>query len=80
MENQKAYILALASLLMLSTAAFAMLQTETLDIYVSVFTISYFAVSSVFSPRRRTFDFLGLSLFVIFAYIVALRVLAILAA
>jgi hypothetical protein len=80
MEKQKAYLLTLSSLLLLSTAAFAMLQTDTLDVYVSVFTISYFATSAVFSPRRRTFDLLGLSLFAIFAYIVALRVLAILSA
>jgi hypothetical protein len=80
MEKQKAYLLTLSSLLLLSTAAFAMLQTDTLDVYVSVFTISYFATSAVFSPRRRTLDLLGLSLFAIFAYIVALRVLAILSA
>jgi hypothetical protein len=79
LERQNFYLLTLASLLLLSTAGLSMIGGYTLDVYVSMFTICYFVASTVFRPRRLTFDFVGVTLFIVFAYIVALRVLAILA-
>ena len=61
-----------------STVGLSVIGDYTLDVYVSMFTICYFVTSTIFRPRRRTFDFVGLALFVIFAVIVALRIVAIL--
>ena len=45
---------------------------------MSVFTIIYFAATTVFRPRRRTWDFLALALLAVFTYIVTVEVLEIL--
>lgn len=80
MEKNSGYLLSLATLVALGTTALAALGQSGLDVYVSVYVVSYFAVSAVFAPRRRAFDLLGAGLFAIFCVIVALRVLEILAA
>jgi hypothetical protein len=79
MERQVSYFVSLTALLLFSTAFLASIGDYTLDVYVSVFTICYFVASTIFRPRRLGFDFLGVGLFVAFAVIVAIRVLAILA-
>jgi hypothetical protein len=68
----------LAGLLFAVVVILAAFNESRLDVYVSVFAVSYFATSSIFNPRRRMNDFLGLSLFLVFSFIVALRVLEIL--
>lgn len=92
MEKQNLYLLALAVLLLATVVSLAALNEVRLDVYVSVFTVAYFATSTVFNPRRsrigiamrerlvalRTPDVLGVVLFIIFALIVALRVAEIL--
>ncbi|HEV2139148.1 MAG TPA: hypothetical protein VGR53_09930 [Nitrososphaerales archaeon] len=78
MERQNLYFMSLGALLMLSTVGLSIIGAYTLDVYVSLFTISYFVASTIFRPRRRMFDFVGLALFGAFAFIVALRILAIL--
>ena len=78
MERQNIYLMTLASLLLLSTAGLSMMGGYTLDGYVSMFTICYFVASTIFRPRRLAIDFVGVVLFIVFTYIVALRVLAIL--
>jgi len=78
LERNNLYLLTLSGLMALSTVSMAALGQQDLDVYVSLFVISYFATSAIFSPRRRTFDFLGAGLFVVFSIIVALRVIAIL--
>jgi len=79
MERQNLYFMSPGTLLMLCTVGLSIIGDYTLDVYVSLFTISYFVTSTIFRPRRRTFDFVGLALFITFAFIVALRILAILA-
>jgi len=61
-----------------AVSALAALNESRLDVYVSVFTLIYFAATAVFRPRRRTWDFLALALLAAFTYIVAVRVLEIL--
>lgn len=78
MEKNNLYLLSLAFLIVASTVSMAALSQTSIDAYLSLYIISYFASSAVFSPRRRTFDFLGAALFIIFCIIVALRVLSIL--
>ena len=62
----------------MAVSALAALNESRLDVYVSVFTLIYFAATAVFRPRRRTWDFLALALLAAFTYIVAVRVLEIL--
>ncbi|MEM0075604.1 MAG: hypothetical protein QXG05_06965 [Nitrososphaerota archaeon] len=78
MENQNIYLLSLALLLIISVVSLSAIGISGLDVYVSVFAICYFATSTIFRPRRRVFDFLGVALFIVFSIIVALRVIAIL--
>lgn len=78
MEKANLYLFTLSFLIFASVVAISALGENSLDVYISLFVISYFVTSAVFSPRRITFDFLGLALFVVFAVIVALRVIAIL--
>jgi hypothetical protein len=61
-----------------AVSALAALNESRLDVYVSVFTLIYFAATAVFRPRRRTRDFLALALLAAFTYVVAVRVLEIL--
>jgi membrane protein implicated in regulation of membrane protease activity len=49
-----------------------------MDVYLSMFTLIYFAATAVYRPRRRTWDFLAFALLAVFTYIVAVRVLEIL--
>jgi hypothetical protein len=78
MERPNFYFLSLGALLFASTIGLSLIGDYTLDVYISLFTISYFVASTIFRPRRRTFDFVGLALFFSFSYIVAIRVLFIL--
>jgi len=78
MEKPNLYLLTLSFLIFTSVVAMSALGQSTLDVYISLFVISYFATSAIFSPRKITFDFLGLALFIVFAIIVALRVMSIL--
>jgi hypothetical protein len=61
-----------------AVSAFAALNESRLDVYVSMFTLIYFASTAVFRPRRRTWDFLALALLAAFTYVVAVRVLEVL--
>jgi len=79
MERQSLYFMSLGTLLMLSTVCLSLIGDFTLDVYVSMYTICYFVASTIFRPRRRVFDFVGAALFISFAFIVAFRILAILA-
>lgn len=54
-----------------------MIGGYTLDVRVSMLTICYFVASAIFRPRRLAFDFVGVALFIVFAYVAALRTLAI---
>jgi len=65
-------------LITVAVSALAALNEARLDVYVSVFTLIYFASTAVFRPRRRTWDFLALALLAAFIYIVSVRVLEIL--
>jgi hypothetical protein len=68
----------LASLTAAAASILAALGENRLDAYVSVFTLIYFALTAIFRPRRRTLDFLALTLLAAFSYIVAVRVLEVL--
>lgn len=78
MDRQKLYLMTLALLNSIAVAALAALSEARLDVYVSIFTLIYFALTAIFRPRRRVWDLLGASLIIVFTYIVAIRVLEVL--
>ena len=79
MDKQKQYLLILCILLMSTVVSLAALGEPRLDVYISLFTVCYFAATALFQPRKRFFDFVGGSLFVIFCFIVIQKVLEIIA-
>jgi hypothetical protein len=45
-----------------------------IDVYVSLFTVEYFAASALYQPRRRYVDFIGGLLFAVFCFIVGMKI------
>jgi len=67
--------------MIVSTAVILSSLGETrLDVYVSMYTLEYFVAKAVLKPRRRFFDILALTLFLIFLLIVCFRIWEILQA
>jgi hypothetical protein len=79
LDKQKQYLIILCILLMSTVVSLAALGEPRLDVYISLFTVCYFAATALFQPRKRYFDFVGGSLFVIFCFIVIQKVLEIIA-
>ena len=77
MDKQKQYIVTLCVLLMTTVVTLAALSELRLDVYLSLFTVCYFAATALFQPRKSLFDFVGGTLFLIFCLIVAQKVLEI---
>lgn len=78
MDKHKHYIVSLASLFFLTVVVLSALREPRLELYVSLFTVGYFAISAVFRPRRRWLDMMGIILFTVFCLIVAFKVAEIL--
>jgi hypothetical protein len=77
-DKQRLYFTFLSLLFMLTVVGLAALQEQRLEVYVSLFTVCYFASSALFRPRRRWHDFVGGVLFAVFSCIVAVKVMEIL--
>ena len=63
--------------MMATVSALSALGEIRLDVYVSLFTVCYFASTALYQPRKRGYDLVGATLFLAFAYIVALKIMAI---
>jgi hypothetical protein len=79
LDKQKQYLLGLGLFLFLVVVSLSALNEHRLDVYVSLFSVCYFAMNALYRPRKRVFDFVGLSLFLVFVSIVTQKVLVILA-
>ena len=79
MDKQKEYIIALYGLMMATVVSLSYLGESRLDVYVSLFTVSYFASTALYQPRKRGFDILGTLLFIIFSIIVSIKIWEIIA-
>jgi len=77
-DKHKLYITILCSLFLLTVVGLATFSEQRLEVYVSLFTVCYFAASALFRPRRRWHDLVGGALFAVFSYIVAEKVTEIL--
>lgn len=78
LDKQKQYVVVLGGLLMATIVSLSALGEARLDVYVSLFTVCYFAASALYQPRRRFFDLVGGALFLVFCVIVLQKVLEIL--
>jgi lysylphosphatidylglycerol synthetase-like protein (DUF2156 family) len=76
-DKQKKYVTTLALLLMGTVVSLAALAEQRLDVYVSLFTVCYFASTALFQTRKRSFDFVGGILFLVFCVIVGIKILEI---
>lgn len=79
MDSRQRFVLAYAAVAMVPFTVFTFLNTADLGIFVSAYTIEYFALRLIMNPRLRTrVDPLGLILLAFFVYFVAVRVAGIL--
>ena len=79
MDSRQRFVLAYAAIAMIPFTVFTFLNTTDLGIFVSAYTIEYFALRLVMNPKLRLkVDVLGLVLLALFVYFVALRVASIL--
>ena len=53
-----------------SVTALSYLNENTLSVYLSVFAIMYFGCSLIFGPKRRSFDFVGAGLLIVWVFAV----------
>ena len=74
LDKQKQYVVALGGLLMATVVSLSALGEVRIDVYVSLFTVCYFATSALFQPRRRFFDVVGGALFLVFCVIVLQKI------
>ncbi len=79
MDSRQRFVLLYATIAMVPFTVFTFLNTTDLGIFVSAYTIEYFALRLIMNPKLRLkFDALGFVLLGLFVYFVALRVAGIL--
>jgi len=79
MDSRQRFVLVYAAMAMIPFTVFTFLNTTDIGIFVSAYTIEYFALRLIMNPKLRLkVDVLGLILLVLFVYFVALRVASIL--
>ena len=79
MDSRQRFVLVYASIAMIPLVVFTFLNTTDLGVFVSAYTIEYFALRLIMNPKLRLkVDVLGLILLILFLYIVAMRVASIL--
>jgi hypothetical protein len=50
---------------------------QRLEVYISLFSVGYFANTILYNPRKRWFDFVGLILFFVFSLLVIFNLIQI---
>lgn len=79
MDSRQRFVLVFAAVSMIPFTAFTFLNTTDIGIFVSAYTIEYFALRLIMNPKLRLkVDVLGLVLLALFLYFVAVRVASIL--
>jgi hypothetical protein len=79
LDSRQRFVLVYAALAMVPFTVFTFLNTTDLGVFVSGYTILYFALRLIMNPKLRLkVDVLGFVLLVLFAYFIALRVAGIL--
>jgi hypothetical protein len=78
MDRQKLYVETLGVVFLVMIIGLSAYNEQRLEVYLSLFAVGYFAITALFRPRKRRFDFAGAGLFLVFYYIVVIKVLDIL--
>ncbi len=79
MDSRQRFVLLYAGVAMVPFVVFTFLNTIDMGVFVSAYTIEYFALRLIMNPKLRSrVDFLGLILLALFVYFVAIRVAGIL--
>ena len=77
MDRQKVYIELLSICFLMGTFLLSLVGEERLVIYISLFIIEYFVITSILKPKKKWFDIVGLGFIMVFCIIVILSVLSI---
>ena len=72
------FALVLGVLITLTVPTLAALGEHRLDVYVSLFTLEYFAAKGILRPRLKARDPIAPILLAIFFFIVAMRIMEVL--
>ncbi|MGC9069157.1 MAG: hypothetical protein ACP5IZ_09340 [Thermoprotei archaeon] len=78
MDRHTLYLITLTALITIAISTLTALNEYRLDVYISIITLIYFTTSAIFRPKKRTKDFLALTLLIIFSYFIALRIIEVL--
>jgi hypothetical protein len=79
MDSRQRFVLVFSAATMVPFTVFTFLNTNDIGIFVSAYTILYFALRLILNPKMRLkVDILGFILLALFAYFVAERVISIL--
>lgn len=79
MDSRQRFVLIFAAASMIPFTVFTFLNTNDIGIFVSSYTIVYFALRLILNPQMRLkLDVLGLVLLALFVFFVAERVVSIL--
>lgn len=74
MNKNMLFNLVLAVMIIITVVALGAIGEMRIDVYISLFTLEYFVGLAILRPRRRTIDFLAVTLLIIFFIIVGMRV------
>lgn len=78
MDSRQRFVLAYSAVALAPFAVFTFLNTNDIGIYVSSYTIVYFALRLTLNPKMRLkVDVLGLVLLALFVFFVAERVVSV---
>jgi len=78
LDRHTLYLITLTALITIAISTLAALNENRLDLYISMITLIYFTTSAIFRPKKRTKDFLALTLLILFTYFITLRIIEIL--
>ena len=78
LNKQNMFVVISAVLMLMSVPILAALGEERLTVFMSIFILEYFILSGIISPKRWCPDLAGALLFLIFSYIVAVKIMEVL--
>jgi hypothetical protein len=75
--NRKLYLEVLSVVFTTSIILLSLIGVQYLDVYLSVFIIGFFVINAIFGVRDRGVNLIGVLLFLIFCYLLFLKIIVI---
>jgi hypothetical protein len=75
MDKAKLYLETLSSTFIITILLLSLMANIKLEEYMSFIIVGYFAVTALFKPRLRTFNIVAGILFIVFCYIVIIKII-----